>query len=78
MKELMDLIREYPELGDWMAEMYNRISYLEQSIPSTKRVEPEPVIRTIEITNRNVAERLSGLENYLAKKQPPRKTTEPF
>ena len=73
MKELKLLIREYPELGDWMAEMYNRISYLENSMPSTRRVEPEPVIRTIEIANRNVAERLSGLENYLTKKQPQRK-----
>ena len=74
MKELKLLIREYPELGDWMAEMYNRISYLEQSAPSVKRVEPEPVIRTIEIANRNVAERLVGVENYLTKKQPPRRT----
>jgi len=78
MKELKELIREYPELGDWMAEMYNRISYLEQSATSTRRVEHEPVIKTIEIANKNVAERLTGLENYLAQKQPPRKTTEPF
>jgi len=78
MKELSSLIREYPELGDWMAEMYNRISYLEQSATSTRRVEHEPVIKTIEIANKNVAERLTGLENYLAQKQPPRKTTEPF
>ena len=76
MKELSSLIREYPELGDVFADFENRILLLENSMPSTRRVEPEPVIRTIEIANREVAERLTGVENYL--KHPPRKTSEPF
>ena len=48
MRELRELIRQYPELGDAFAEFENRISYLENSLPYHReepKVEIQPVFR---------------------------------
>ena len=33
MPTLDELIRQYPGIGEWMADMENRLSYLENSMP---------------------------------------------
>jgi len=41
MQDLRLLIREYPELGDVLAEIHTELSYLHNSMPNTSPEAPE-------------------------------------
>lgn len=43
MPELKDLIKIYPELGDELAEISNRLSFLENSLPSPVGEMPQKI-----------------------------------
>jgi len=52
MTRLHELIREYPELGEALAEFENRVSYLENSLPVHREEQQIPVYQDIQWTSR--------------------------
>ena len=48
MTELKDLIKQYPELGDILAEIENRLNFLENSTNHTKVTDLEKCLITLE------------------------------
>ena len=67
MPELRELIKQYPELGDLLAEYENRLSYLEASQPYCKEPEKEimPEAHYISLEPKQYYSRILQLEQRM-------------